>query len=292
MKPIAMCGPCTLNTAYRAIKLATSDPGLQMEAMAEALDILTKRIMQEAPPTKIATEVFRAIHRISNNPDPYRNIKKRSNELALELATIKRKEVENLSEKEKFRQLILASIAGNVIDFGVGQEEVNLNALSQLHGEIVGRGLAIDDFEKLFEILARKPTTLYVADNAGEIAFDKLLLEFMSAKGLLCTLVVKTLPIANDATLEDAVQVGIQKFTCKVITTGSNAFGIDFEETSREFLDELKKADLIISKGQSNFESFYGKIFDKPVVIMLRTKCEHVAAQFGLQAGQNVLKVI
>jgi len=115
---------------------------------------------------------------------------------------------------------------------------------------------------------------------------------FSFCLGLQCTLVVKTSPIANDATFEDAVQVGIKKLACKIITTGSNAFGIDLKEASHEFLTEFRKADLIISKGQSNFESFYGKTLDKPIVIMLRTKCENVAAQFRLQVGQNVLKII
>jgi len=292
MKPAVACGPCILSAAYRTIRLATSDPELQMEAMAKALEILTKGMMRKAPPTKIATETFRSIYMISNNSDPYRDIKKRSNELALGLAAIEKEKLENLSGKKRLRQLILASIAGNVIDFGVGQQEINLNALSQLHEEIVEQDLAIDDLEKLFEILARKPATLYVADNAGEIAFDKLLLEHMSAEGLRCTLAVKASPIANDATLEDVAQVGIQKLACKVITTGSNAFGIDFEEASSEVLTELEEADLIIIKGQSNFESFHGRTFGKPIVIMLRTKCEHVGAQFGLQVGQNVLKII
>ena len=125
-----------------------------------------------------------------------------------------------------------------------------------MYFEALEQGFSIDDSKHLLKMLkAKNPKILYIGDNAGEIAFNKLLIELFLEKGVDVTFVVKDKPISNDATLNDAKQVKLTKLV-KVITTGSNNLGVNFNKVSKEFLEEFNKSTFIIAKEQSNYECF------------------------------------
>ncbi len=290
--PEAICGPCTLEAVYRTIRLATRDAILQKKIMKKAIPILARGMANELAPSRIATDIYRTIYKMSNNPDPYKEAKKRSNKIALKLVHSIADGLRKLPDKERLYRSILASIAGNIIDFTLGNHEVNLEALPQVYRQVLKQGLNKKDFEAFRKLISKSKRILFIGDNAGEIALDRFLLEYLSSKGAKITFVVKDSPVSNDATLEDAYQVGIDRYVEKIVTTGSNAFGINFDEASSEFLSELEEADLIISKGQSNFESICGQKLGKPIVIMMRTKCEPVARILKIATGRNVLKIL
>jgi len=197
-----------------------------------------------------------------------------------------------LPDRERLYRSILTSIVGNIIDFSLGNYEVNLDVLPQMYRQVLKQGLNEKDFEAFRKLISKSRRIVFIGDNAGEIALDTFLLEYLFFKGAKITFVVKDSPIANDATLEDARQVGIHRYVEKIITTGSNAFGISFDEASSVLLSELKKADVIISKGLSNFESLCGKKLGKPIVIMMRAKCEPLGRILKMPVGKNVLKIL
>jgi len=290
--PEAICGPCTLEAVYRTIRLATRDPVLQKKIMNRAVSVLARGMGNNLAPSMIATDIYRIIYKMSNNPDPYKGAKRRSNRIALKLVHRIANGLRKLPDKERLYRSILASIAGNTIDFTLGNYEVDLDALPQVYRQVLRQGLNEKDFEEFGKLISKSRRILFIADNAGEIALDTLLLEYLSSKGANITLAVKDSPIANDATLEDASQVGIHRYVQKIITTGSNAFGVNLDEASSEFLSEAKKADVIISKGQSNFELLCGGELGKPIVIMMKTKCEPVGRMLKIPVGENVLKIL
>lgn len=290
--PEAICGPCTLEAVYRTIRLATRDPLLQKKIMDKAISILARGMANDVVPSRVATDIYRIIYEMSNNPDPYKEAKKRSNKVALKLVHSIANGLRRLPDKERLYRSILASIAGNIIDFTLGNYEVDLGVLPQVYRQVLKQGLNEKDLEAFRKLISKSRRIVFIGDNAGEIALDSFLLEYLSSKGAKIAFVVKGSPITNDATLEDARQVGTHRYVEKIITTGSNAFGINFDEASSEFISELEKADVIISKGQSNFESLCGKKLGKPVVIMMRTKCEPVGRILKIPVGENVLKIL
>ena len=260
--------------------------------MNKAIWILARGMANDVVPARTGTDIYRTIYAMSNNPDPYKGAKMRSNRIALKLVHSIADRLRKLPDREKLYRSVLTSIAGNVIDFSLGDYEVDLDVLPQVYRQILKQGLNDKDFEAFRVLISKSRRIVFVGDNAGEIAFDTPLLEYLSSRGAKITFVVKDSPIANDATLEDARQVGIHRYVEKIITTGSNAFGISFDEASSALLLELKKADVIISKGQSNFESFYGKKLGKPIVIMMRLKCEPMGRILKMPVGENVLKIL
>lgn len=138
---------------------------------------------------------------------------------------------------------------------------------------------------------SKKPKILYFADNVGEIVFDKLLCKELKKFNTEIIFVVKGKPILTDAVLKDADEVGIKDVVDKILTTNSNAVGINFNEISKELKKELKNADLIICKGMALYESFSEKDFEH-IVYLLRTKCDSVAYDLGLSKDVSVAKFV
>jgi len=291
-KPI--CSTCILEVAMKTIQLATSDENLQFKAIKKVLQILSEKFSENAMPVWISNEIFQEISKITRNPDPFEKIKKESNNIALKVAEKIRKHIyEGKTFNERLKRALAAAVTGNVIDFGTAKHEFDLNRLKDMYFEALEQGFSIDDSKHLLKMLkAKNPKILYIGDNAGEIAFDKLLIELFFEKGVDVTFVVKDKPISNDATLSDAKQVNLTKLV-KVITTGSNSLGVDFNEVSKEFLEEFNKSTFIIAKGQSNYECFtwFKNRINKPTFLLLRTKCEPIAKNLKTTVGKNILKL-
>jgi len=124
---------------------------------------------------------------------------------------------------------------------------------------------------------------LYIADNAGETVFDRLLIEEI---GQPVVYAVREKPIINDATREDAVLSGLDKVS-KVMSSGCDSPGNILKFCSAEFLRVYRSADLIISKGQGNYEALSDE--KRPVFFLLKAKCPVVARDLGLEEGSIVL---
>jgi len=285
MKVHLDCIPCFLKQSLEAARMATNDKKIHEEVMKEVLKHLQTIDYEKSPP-ELSREVHKIIRNITNTNDPYKKVKDESNEMA-------KKTYKKLKEKiEKSDDPLITSIklaiVGNVIDFGTmnrfNVEDMIKNALE--------RDFDDRDYPLFKETLEKSNHILYLADNTGEIFFDKLLLEELKKLGKKITYVVKENPIINDAMIEDVKYAGIDKIAdIKTCDSGQkiSAPGVVLQYTSNEFKDIFLKADMVISKGQGNYEGLSDT--EKRVFFLLVAKCPLVSNDIGSNVGKLILKV-
>lgn len=294
MKPDLLCIPCTVNAAYDIALKATNNPDEIREILFKVLKWLPKAIDEETSPNVLHSNAFKISQHVTGVRDPFKNLKKLSNDVALKTYQNLWKMIEEEDNRvDALRLSLKSSIIGNMMDFEVHGHRFNLeNFVSQLKNYLE-EPLTIDDVDKLCSAISKGIDILYLADNAGEIVFDKLVAKCLREKwDCKVTMVVKEGPVLNDATLDDAKYIGLDEVCDSLITTGDDTIGIVMNRVSGEFKNALKKAEIIISKGQGNFESLIGfeKNIGKPVCYVLRVKCKVVATRLGVQPGSNVVK--
>nr|MDO8079642.1 ARMT1-like domain-containing protein [Candidatus Freyarchaeota archaeon] len=297
IKPV--CILCLLTRAFREIQYSTNDTDVQFKAMKEVLQLVNNIINEQnnpmhLVPAYIGTLRDRLIKTITGSPDPYNEQKIKSNEIALELRSNLEKIIEGEEDNYKrFRLACVAAIVGNIIEFDVLGHIFNLEEISEL-SEKAEEELAIDDIPILFEKVKPGTRILYLTDNAGEIAFDVLLVKELRKLGAEVTVAVKEKPVLNDATLEDAQAVNMVKTAKELITTGTDSVGLILDECSETFLNHYQNSDLIIAKGMGYFETMTGHHIKHPldVFFLLRTKCDPVAMSLGVKRDKNVAKYL
>ncbi|MDD5758220.1 MAG: ARMT1-like domain-containing protein [Desulfobulbaceae bacterium] len=276
MKTSSECIPCFLRQAKYAANLTSSDPHLQTAILNQVEDYLATLDMERSPPLN-SIGLYNIITQVSGNPDPFANLKQQSNDLALAL----RPKIKMLIQQSEspFFAAILFAIAGNIIDYGSQQDFDLDNALHQC----LKKHPLINDYAALRHDLSHAKTVLYLADNCGEIVFDSLFIDQLSAP---VTIVVKSGPIINDATIDDATYCGLDK-TYTVIANGTSCPGTPIGFCAKEFERLFTEADVIISKGQGNFETL--SEVQRPIYHLLTIKCPVVgrhAAETKKYPGQ------
>lgn len=293
MKVEIECLSCIIHRGYLEIVEATKNQKLQFKAASMLLDYLAKEFSPNAVAAILGTTRDRIIKRISGNPDVYREKKHVSNQIAMSLLPQLKKMIETETTPEKrFRKATLAAIVGNIIEFDIPKHEVNFDQLGQLVVD-AELDLAVDEISGIYQKVRKANTILYLTDNAGEIALDKLLIDELKQLGLNVTVAVKSGPILNDATLEDAKAVNILDLADRVITTGADAVGLPIpEERSTEFTEAYDHTDFVIAKGMGYAETLTETVLKQPHALLLRTKCNPVAKHFGVARGKNVAKLM
>lgn len=218
-----------------------------------------------------APEFSRELHGILRsytlNPDPYKRVKKENNDQALRMFP----ELENIirQSKDPFDTALRLAIAGNIIDFAAN-DNFDLQATID---KVLNSEFAIDHSKQLKEAIENAKTVLYLGDNAGEIVFDKLLIETINHPDLI--FVVRGAPVINDATMEDAEYIGMKDIV-NVISSGYDAASTIPDKSSKQFQQYFRKADLIISKGQGNLEGLM-PLNDDRIFSLLMIKCDVIA---------------
>ncbi|WP_456474485.1 damage-control phosphatase ARMT1 family protein [Candidatus Pyrohabitans sp.] len=274
------CYQCLIEQSRRVLRQCRLGREKEAEVMKMVEEFLEERYSRDAVPALLGTELHRLLKSATGCGDPFRALKAQSNTLAISL--IPRAEEIVGKAENRLEAAVKVALAGNLLDHGIcdtGSEEMLSRALEE--------ELAINHIRTLKSLIKRSRRVLYLLDNAGEVALDALLIEELKRRGLEVVAVVKSRPIINDATLEDAEQVGLTQ-RCRVITSGSDVVGVNLEEVSGEFLRELERADFIIAKGQGHFETLdnYRK---KPMVFLLKAKCPTVAQKLCVPQGSGVL---
>lgn len=264
------------------------EKGLAHETVLEATRILSKEFRGGANSAVVATKVHRAVYRILKTDDPYKEIKRRSNEIALRLYPRAEKLVR--SSHDPFKTAVICSIAGNVLDFGIPSRLSKPESLEKEFQGIFNEGLSWDDTSRIKKYLGKAREVLLFGDNAGEVVFDKLLIQQLKKYGPRVTYIVRKKPILTDATLEDAKMAGIDKLADELETTNAFAVGVDFKRIGRRLRQKLELADLILCKGMANYESFSDANYS-PVAYFLRAKCKPVAESMGVEWDTNVAKL-
>jgi len=284
MKVHYECLACQINQCQKIAELSTEDLEKRKKAMVFSAKLFAKHFNEDSIPAVVGSEVFLELYEYLGVDDPFREYKDKSNKLAQRV-------VENLKKKLEIdlRTALKLAIAGNVIDFAVGYEpeKIEEDILEMLKEE-----LYIDESEKLFEKLRRAKILLYLTDNCGEIYFDKLLLEKIKKEVPELTIYIagKEGAIINDATVSDLKEAKLDEVG-KVISTGTRIVGIPIDRVSNELLEIFDKTDVIIAKGQGNFETL-SELRDKRVFFLLKAKCKPVARELNVPQGAMLCKTL
>jgi uncharacterized protein with ATP-grasp and redox domains len=284
MKIGSRCGYCLLHRGYKMILMSTDDEGTRREAMQGLLALLGRDFTPDAVPSVIGAERGRVIARVTGCADPYVELKRGSNEAGLKMLPALRALVEEKPPRERFRMACLISCLGNVIDYDVPGNNSDIGDAMKLLGE----GFYLDDTDEFKSMIRPGARLLFFTDNAGEIAFDTLVVEELRRLGCHVTVAVKAGPSLNDALMDDAEAVGMTGAADEVITTGAAAIGVRLDEAPDWFRDRFESADLIIAKGMANWETLTETPAPCPLMYIFRTKCEPVATAVGVPERQNV----
>ena len=279
MKLYLDCFPCVLNQTLAACRALQIPDPLQKEIFTEALEIL-RTADPEVPPPELVAKVHTVIRDLTGIDDLYFEQKRKSTEKALALYAPMKALVQRSGDP--FDTAVRLSIAGNIIDFGINDS--NKVDLSAEIDRVLEKPYAINNTSALRQEINDAKTILYLADNAGETVFDRIFIETIGKKVLY---VVKGRPILNDAIEEDAVAAGIDN-VAKIISSGTDTPGTVLSHCSESFRSQFSDADLIISKGQGNFESLSSR--KENIFFLLQTKCETLVKELGVPAGSLVVK--
>jgi|Deesub1362A_J573_1020465.scaffolds.fasta_scaffold00151_69 hypothetical protein len=272
-------GPECLQCLKEQAKRSLSFSGVNGEILESMIRFVDEIFGEDKIPANLGTILHRRIMEIIGG-DPYKEKKRTSNREALKLEGYARELIRRA--ENPLLQSFKVALAGNLLDFSISDVRVNVEELKKALND----GFEVDDSGELLKFLENASTVLYLCDNAGEIAFDKLCILELQTMGLEVTAAVKSGPILNDATMEDALAVGLPE-VCEVITIGSNCVGVNLEEASKEFIQRFKSFDLIIAKGQGNYETL-GDV-NKDILFLLKAKCLPVARALGVGLKGSVL---
>lgn len=272
--------------------MATTNPALRFRAMSELIKLLNREFKPTAVAADLGTKRDRLIRELTSNSDPYKRSKKLSNEKAKELIPYAHKLVEEgYNQQDRFKKACLCAIVGNIMEFDIPGHNFTLKDLRKTVKD-AAKDLVIDDVEKAYELANKAGKVLYLADNAGEIVFDTLLVEQLKNMGLHVTYVVKSAPVINDATMEDVEFSGMDKLADEVLTTGADAVGLQLKLVSPEFMKVYNAAELVFAKGMGYAETLTEYKLKKPHFLMFRTKCTPVANYFCAPRGKNIAKLM
>lgn len=272
MKINEQCLPCLVNQAIKTAKLTN----------AENREELYKKIfskMSEMDFTKTNPEIvgenYRLIKQHIGCDDPYKNTKEYYNKLFLENMDSYEDKIHSIEDAVKY------AIVANIIDFNPVHSNVNED-IEHFFSNIDSLGFSINDVNYLLNDIEKAENILYLGDNCGEICFDKLLIKRIKELNPKCRIYfgVRGEAVVNDNTKEDAHFVGMDEYAT-VISNGDYSLGTVLSRTSSEFRKIYNAADVVIAKGQANYESLSEE--DKNIYFLLMVKCKVIAEYIGVK---------
>lgn len=279
MNSYTLCLQCFVRQAMNTLELATQDIDLQQRTLQQVLGLLSQADLRESPPS-IARSMYQLIHQACDCPDPYAQIKETCHQAALVLLPNLREQIQN--SEHPMEQALRMAMAGNVIDFGV-QKQVDLEAVESEIEQACQTPLDQTTLDALLHEIDHAKQILYLADNAGEIMLDTLFIDQIGRERV--TLAVRSDPIINDVCLADAQSWALTN-DYSVISNGLNAPapGTLLSDCSDAFKQTFAQADLIISKGQGNYETLHDHTAN--LFFILKLKCPIAARMAGQTLGQ------
>lgn len=284
MKSYLDCLPCLMNQALRAARATTDDEAVQRQVIDAVAGVIPELSLGLRPP-EIIQRGYRLISQITGNNDPFRQAKVEANHTALTLWPTLRLLVEQSADG-----LLVAcrlAILANSLDFGPIAGHGNIKSVME-EARTCSIPLAVNDYDLFWSSLGGCRSLLYLGDNAGEIVFDRLLIEEIHRVREVDTyFVVRSKPVINDVTIDDALAVGMDR-VATVVPSGSDAPGTVLSQCSAELKQLFRSVDMIIAKGQGNYESLEGEAGN--IFFMLKAKCPLVAGILGVGVGDCVLK--
>ena len=282
MKVSAECMHCLVKRQAENIK-KYPDEEKKAEYLGKVLGIIANNAAEEPAPV-LLSHIGRLHEEYFGKPFSFDELKKGYNAMMLE----KENEIRGKIGKAQDPLALALRFAqiGNFIDFGA-MDSVDDAKLMEFLEQAETLPLSEDTYAKFTENLKTAKKLVYMTDNCGEVVLDKLLLETIAgiAPHVEKTIIVRGEPVLNDATMEDALQVGIE--ACgKVIPNGTNIAGTYIPWLSAEAKQAMEEADLLISKGQGNFESLHGCGLN--IYYLFLCKCQWFMERFGLPQYSGV----
>ncbi len=288
MKTYLDCIPCFFKQGLASARILGTDEKVQKHIVDNIAKVIPSFPLLSTPP-EMGKIIYDIIKDALQKDDPFRELKQKSNSLVLEIYGDMKKEIQNSSDR--LLTSLNFSIAGNIIDYGANHSlklEKEIESITR-KSKKVSRNSVNFQYAKFKKKLEKAGLILFIGDNAGEIALDKLFVEEIKRMypGKRMVYAVREKPVINDATLEDARFVGMDK-TVEVISSGSIIPGTSLKRCNKEFISLFKDADIIISKGQGNFETLSDE--PEPIFFLLTVKCGVVAKMLNAETGDIVLK--
>lgn len=269
MKTYLDCYACFVRQALEAARMTGANEMTQKTVLLRVLDVLQDAELDSTPP-EISQRVHQIVKEETAVDDPYRKIKEQSTREAWKLYSWLADLVAETNDP--LETAVRLSIAGNIIDMGPNVEYELRDEVER----VLQEPLVVDEMASLRDGLGKASRVLYLADNAGETVFDRLLIETLDVP---VTYAVKGAPIINDATLADARDAGVDE-VAEVVSTGSAAPGTIREACSERFRRTLAGAELVIAKGQANYETLSDE--GPRTFFLLQTKCPIIAREVGV----------
>jgi len=277
MKTYLDCYLCLLRQALTAVRRAGLSDDDQLAVINGVLGSLQELEPGQTPPI-LATQIHHVIRDKTGIADPYLDLKQRSTQKALALYPRLKEIVAHA--KDPFVTAVRLAIAGNIMDFGPA-DEFDLWASVQ---RVLAQPLAIDHVAALRQAIERSKEVLFLSDNAGETVFDRLLIEQIAKP---VRYAVKSSPILNDATREDAIAAGVDQ-VADIVEIGCDVLGTLLDRCSEEFAEIFRTASVVIAKGMGHYESL--STAGPRVFFLLQAKCDPVADDLGVPVRSLVAK--
>lgn len=273
------CFECLLSRVQLECRLCGADSGSTATIREECARLLDEIRTKPLSHPQIASTIHRHVYSRLGSTDPFRALKEESTRQALEVCAAVRPRLVT------FRDHVLASVIGNTFDYGVKSHTVKPD-FSRYFEEEFRSGLYLDDCDRILPLADR---VVYFTDNCGEIVFDRLLLEFLFCRGSKVTVAVRDEPILNDATMEEALALQMDRFAEVVTTTGCGCeIGVRLDCMPPPLSRAMETCTLIISKGMANYESLSEYRDLPPVAYLMAVKCDPIAEEVGVPRGSKI----
>ncbi len=281
MKTYFDCIPCFVNQTLSAARMATEDQQIHEQLLRQILKEISTMDMHHPPPV-MGRDIHRLIRETVGSRDPYKRIKERFNRLARKVYP----EMENKVRQSAnpLETALRIAIAGNIIDFGARATVARTDVLNMIEHSFSAS--IFGDFSRFERIVSMARNIMYLTDNTGEIVLDRLLVERLGPERV--TVGVRGSPVINDATREDAEYAGLTGLV-RVLDNGTDIPGTVIPECSADFRQAFEEADLIIAKGQGNYETLSEVGCHRAIYFLFQTKCAVAARDVGCEKGRFVV---
>lgn len=287
------CLPCVVDDLVAALEGLNIKNETKHNVIKKLFKYLSQNFSQNDVPSKFITALHRILKKETGIKTPFAKLRRNCNKAGLKISKALEKSLKRVkSDEKRFEKIMKWCVAGNHLDFRTAGKGYGFNikkTMEELKRIAEGR-FNVNESKRAFNAVTQSRKILFIHDNVGEIAIDKLLIKFLKNYNKSVTSVLRGGPITSDATISDGIAVGIDRTADRIISAGPDTLGISWEEMSGELRKALKDADLIISKGQANFYVLSEHLNEiPPVIFLLTTKCNYASEFFGFNGKGSVI---
>lgn len=276
MKMKDKCLPCLVNQVIKVADITKAKNREQI--LHEVFAYLSKVDFNKTNP-EISGETFRILKKHLKNKDPYLEVRNYYNNLLMKLS--KTYEEKIIASEDSFYQAMKYAVIGNIIDFNPIHNST-MEEIMDFINQADGLGFQINDMNQLKQEIKNAQSILYLGDNCGEICFDKIFIKEIKKYNPDVNVYfgVRGEPVINDSIETDAYAVGMDEYA-SIVSNGDGSLGTVLERTSEAFQSIFEQADVIIAKGQANYECL-SECEKVGIYFLLMTKCEVIADDIGV----------